>query len=109
MEAPRFRCPCCGKAPMDETLLKKVNDLETCLGRALRVTSGYRCETHNHAVGGAKHSYHLEGRAVDFWTPDKEEQKRIIALAETIGFGGIGVGQTFLHLDVGPDRPHWKY
>lgn len=32
----------------------------------MRITSGYRCEALNKAVGGAERSYHLYGKAIDF-------------------------------------------
>jgi uncharacterized protein YcbK (DUF882 family) len=34
------------------------------------VTSGYRSERHNRAVGGSPTSYHLTGRAVDVVGPE---------------------------------------
>lgn len=43
--------------------MEKVRDL---LGFPIRVNSGYRCAKLNAAVGGSKHSAHLEGLACDF-------------------------------------------
>jgi uncharacterized protein YcbK (DUF882 family) len=64
-----FRCRCgCGGESKPEILvnLKKVAAMleqvrQACGGRA--VTSGYRCPKHNAAVGGAKGSLPLEGKA----------------------------------------------
>ena len=37
--------------------------------RPLRVLSGYRTPAHNRAVGGARHSQHVHGRAIDLAPP----------------------------------------
>ncbi len=39
--------------------------IRTAFGSPIYVTSGYRCSKLNKAVGGAKNSYHLYGRAAD--------------------------------------------
>lgn len=39
-------------------------------GTTIRVTSGYRCERLNKALGGVKNSLHMQGRAVDFVVSD---------------------------------------
>ena len=36
------------------------------LGKAIHITSGYRCERVNKAIGGAKTSQHVQGEAADF-------------------------------------------
>lgn len=40
------------------------------LGHRMIISSGYRCEALNDAVGGSKKSQHLIGQAVDFTCPD---------------------------------------
>lgn len=44
--------------------------LRSKLGRALRVTSGYRCPKLNKAVGGVANSRHVLGCAADIATDD---------------------------------------
>lgn len=51
------------------------------LGRALRITSGYRCPALNSAVGGAKNSRHMQGCAADIATDDID---RFLAVARTV-------------------------
>lgn len=65
-----FRCPCgaCpGSAhpPMDRGLILALDNVREEYGRPMRVTSGYRCPSHNAAVGGASDSAHLTGQAAD--------------------------------------------
>ncbi len=44
--------------------------IRTAFGSPIYVTSGYRCSNLNKAVGGAKYSYHLQGRASDISASD---------------------------------------
>lgn len=55
--------------------------LRSKLGRALRVTSGYRCPALNTAVGGAANSRHMQGCAADIATDDIDS---FLAVARTI-------------------------
>jgi zinc D-Ala-D-Ala carboxypeptidase len=58
------------------------------LGGPLKVTSWYRCEALNHAIGGSKTSKHMEGLAVDFrpTTVGLKVAFEILARAEHIPF-----------------------
>ena len=39
--------------------------LRVAMGRPIRISSGYRCERLNTAVGGVRNSQHLKGQAAD--------------------------------------------
>jgi zinc D-Ala-D-Ala carboxypeptidase len=55
-----------------ENLKRTAGDLDSvreAIGCAIHVSSGYRSPQVNQAVGGAKHSAHLTGLAVDFIAP----------------------------------------
>jgi hypothetical protein len=49
----------------DERLAAFLDVLRAAAGRAININSGWRCESHNGAVGGAQSSLHLTGRAAD--------------------------------------------
>ena len=52
-----------------ETLVAKVLDpAREKYGKPIYINSGYRCPELNRKVGGAKRSYHLQGRAADLDT-----------------------------------------
>ena len=59
-------------------LIEKVLDpLREAYGAPIIVTSGYRCEKLNKAVGGAASSQHVKGEAVDIRTvSDKPEDNK---------------------------------
>lgn len=74
--------------------------------KPLTVLSAYRTPAHNAKVGGAKHSQHLEGRAIDLRPPAgmTVEQFYIIIrkLPNVSAIRGIGRYKTFVHVDVRP-------
>jgi hypothetical protein len=75
-----FKCPCCGKLPpngMHVSLMAKIEFLRSVWKKPIHVSSGFRCERHNQAVGGALHSKHLTGEAADLMDPDGELEKFI--------------------------------
>lgn len=77
-------------------------------GRPLRIVSGIRTPARNAAVGGARRSQHLVGRAADipsgYCTP---------AEAARVGFTGIGIstdGRWAIHVDVrSTPKAAWRY
>lgn len=76
----------------------------------IHVVSGYRSPETNemlrrHRHGVAEASYHLSGRALDFFLPDREiRDLRLAALG--LGAGGVGFYPRtgFVHVDTGPIR-----
>lgn len=55
------------------------------------ITSGYRCEKLNKAVGGSKTSQHLKGQAADIIS--KNNKELFIMIMQMIADGEIKVGQ----------------
>jgi len=71
---------------------------------AIRVNSTCRSKTHNARVGGAPHSYHLTGRAVDFRIAGnvKAVSQFLLSQKAVGGFKHYGFG--IFHIDTGPRR-----
>lgn len=105
----RCRRPDCDAKPMDMEFMHKLEALRQEWGRPLLVTSGARCEHWNRKVGGAEHSKHLEGIAADLYFSHPNDATAFAALAEKHGFGGIGLGLTFVHVDNRKERARWTY
>lgn len=91
-------------------VIERLQVVRDVLGEPLFVTSGYRCEAHNKAVGGAKGSYHLTGRAVDVSAPSGVlKHKILLAAMGKDRFEGIGVNKSFIHLDTRKRRLVFAY
>lgn len=94
-ERSEFACPCgCTAQMIDPELVQKMQTVRTKLGKAIKVTSGYRCVKHNAdpKVGGSRTSRHLYGIAADWRTKDRSVNPvalGIIAAAQ--GFGAVGI------------------
>lgn len=68
-----------------EALVRNILDpLREAWGRPIIVTSGYRCQQLNRAVGGAAHSQHLSGYAADISTGDRVLNRRLFQLAQNL-------------------------
>ena len=92
-------CGACPRTPVDLDHLRRLETLRARLGgRPIRITSGYRCRRHNAAVGGHPTSEHMEGLATDV-VVDGRAPDVVAAVAEDVGFGGLGRYDTFTHLD----------
>lgn len=88
------------------SILQKIRDY---FGKAVNINSGYRTPTYNKSVGGASQSQHLYGTAADICIAGVEP-KDVAAYAETLLFntGGIGIYNTFVHVDVRKEKARWN-
>jgi uncharacterized protein YcbK (DUF882 family) len=73
----------------------------------LIINSGYRTPEHNKAVGGAENSQHLYGTAVDVRVPKGLTVEAFAAMAESVGFDGIGLYHGRIHVDVRGYKARW--
>ena len=94
-----FACRDGSTHSIDVELLQRLEGLRAELGdHPLRIVSGYRSVAYNRSIGGAVHSQHLYGRAVDLVAG-----VCTIAQAQVAGFRGIGHCNGWaVHLDVRP-------
>ena len=75
-------------------------------GQNLTITSGYRSPAYNDSVGGVSGSLHMQGKAVDIVMSSysTSDRARFIEIAINEGATGIGVYNTFTHVDIGGKR-----
>jgi len=97
-----FYCKCgCGLNITKIDLILKIDELRSIYGKPIILNSSSRCEAHNLAVGGSKSSLHKSGDAVDIRIRGGRKQRyEIIKIAFNLGFTGIGVANTFIHLSL---------
>lgn len=101
---------------MDRRLIFMLQQLEVKTGYPIFswVNSGVRSSKHNRRVGGVSNSSHLIPvcKAVDIKTPTISIRNHIVVTARDVGFKRIGVGKTFVHLDVDTSKSQyvaWGY
>ena len=111
-----FRCRDGSDAIMiDQTLVVLLQAIREHFGKAVVITSGYRTATHNTAVGGAKSSQHLLGRAADIQVQGVSVED-VAAYAESLmpAWGGVGRypikpgrAKGWVHVDTRPNKSRW--
>ena len=98
-----FACRCCGELhPFAreniEALVRNVLDpVREKLGKPIQVNSGYRCKSHNEAVGGVKGSQHLVGEAADLRI-DGSPEELANAIKENGKFDQMIIYPGFVHV-----------
>ena len=87
------------------TVLQKIRDH---FGKPVTITSAYRTPPHNKACGGTTYSQHLYGKAADIKISGVTP-KKVADYAETLlENGGIGIYNTFTHIDVRSVKSRWQ-
>lgn len=97
------------KVLIDDDLVTLLEDIrEAAGGKAITINSGYRSPEHNAAVGGVSNSQHVKGTAADIVVEDTDPLT-VGQIAEYIlgNRGGIGVYQTFTHVDTRANKSRW--
>lgn len=78
--------------------------------KPMRIHSWYRPPRINRAVGGASHSRHILGDAVDFSIQGENPLAIYDKLDEWWGSrGGLGKSSQFTHIDLRGTRSRWTY
>jgi len=94
---------------MKPEFLEKLDQLRHVCAFPFVITSGYRDPSH--PIEAAKvPGRHAQGIAADIQILDSKSRFKIIKEAMKLGFTGIGVADTFVHLDTrGAPPVMWTY
>jgi|TARA_B110000483_G_scaffold210688_1_gene257911 uncharacterized protein YcbK (DUF882 family) len=112
-----FECNCGCEMPNEVFLqIQKLASQLQCIRDFIRfpikITSAYRCPSHNKEVGGVSNSQHVLGKASDIQVSDSSPEaiyQVIDTLAEYghVLQGGLGLYNTFTHYDIRKTRARW--
>ena len=112
-----FECKCGCKMPefVKKNVIELADNLQVLrdvVGR-LDPTNGYRCKDHNADVGGSVNSQHLKGKAADIKSSDIKPKDMAAIVddlmkSESFKLGGIGIYNTFTHVDIRGVRARWS-
>lgn len=91
---------------IDVELVKILQKVRNHFNKQVKITSGYRTTAYNAKVGGVKNSYHIKGQATDIQI--KGISLIIVGLvASHYGASGIGVYNSFTHIDTRQNNSYW--
>ena len=82
-----LKCKCnnvdCTRTLILHSSIKAYEKVRDSFGEAIRITSAFRCQTHNREVGGNTSSYHMIGAALDIqpWEHDLDKLDKLEGIA----------------------------
>jgi uncharacterized protein YcbK (DUF882 family) len=97
---------------MDMRILTMLDQARENFDRPIHITSGFRTNFWNEEVGGVESSSHLKGLAVDIHCNTPRDRYHLLNCLQDVGFKRIGVADTFIHVDIDPDKTQeliWLY
>lgn len=93
---------------IDSNLVDILQKIRDHVKKPVHINSAYRTPSHNKKVGGSPKSQHVDGRAADIRI-DGETPERVAKIAEYYGADGIGLYDTFTHIDTRGYKSRWDY
>ena len=104
-----FDCQETGENNMQEEFLLKLDALRHICKFPFNITSGYRSPKHSIESKKSKPGTHSEGIAADILVTSSAQKYEIVKQAMLLGFNGIGVAKTFIHVDIRKHSTMWSY
>lgn len=100
-----FECgDCCGKADIRADLIRRLQNARDEYSKPISINSGYRCPSHNRAIGGDSYSAHMFGFAVDINVQDSHHRWELIPILLK-HFKRMGIYSSWIHVDCDPGKP----
>ena len=105
-----FNCQETGENEMDIEFIRKLDQLRENCGFPFIITSGYRSKNHSIEARKSVPGTHARGIAADIRVSGGSQRDQIVKNALAMGFTGIGVAKTFIHVDTRDSYPvMWEY
>lgn len=95
-----FVCQHTGENEISDKFLLKIDLLRARCGFPFVITSGYRSKDHPIESKKAKAGTHAQGIAADVRISNGSDRYKIVEEALKLGFSGIGVADSFVHIDI---------
>ena len=96
---------------VSQSLVDILENIRVHFGQPVHINSGYRTVSYNAGVSGSsKKSQHCSGLAADIRV-DGHTPAEVYAYAETLlgDHGGLGIYNSFVHVDVRADKSRFDY
>lgn len=102
---------------MSNEFLSMLDAARDLAGVPFKITSGYRIEADIERLRKAGYkvsstSSHLKGVAADIACTNSSDRFNMLDALLSVGFSRIGIADTFIHVDIDPDKPPfaiWTY
>ena len=89
-----------------------LDKMRKIINQPIIINSAYRSEEYERKKGRNGTSSHCKGNAVDIRCNSDSYKFLIVQTALSLGFGRIGIGANFVHLDLDSDKTQkvmWTY
>ena len=107
------RCtPPCDITDMKAAFLARMDDVREAAGIPLVLNSAYRSVEYEKKHGRPGTSSHCKGLALDIRCNSYANRWKIVTAAIRCGVTRIGIGKTYVHLDMDPEKQQgviWDY
>jgi len=105
-----FKCSETGNNEIQDEFVHALDKLRESCGFPFAITSGYRDPSHSVEAKKEKAGQHTLGIAADIAVSGGSQRFIIVSNALELGFSGIGVARTFVHVDIRTSQPVlWCY
>ena len=94
-----FNCHETNQNKMQPEFLERMDALRKACGFPFVITSGYRSPNHTIERNKEKAGTHAQGIAADIRATTAAQKYEIVKQALALGFSGIGVASSFIHVD----------
>jgi zinc D-Ala-D-Ala carboxypeptidase len=105
-----FDCQYSGENEMKDSFLQKIDQLRHLCNFPFVITSGYRSADHPIEAEKDTPGTHAQGIAADIQALSGDQKYILVKNAMLIGFSGIGIADSFIHVDIRATTPViWTY